>query len=129
MALACQLSGLRRAGNCERLVEREDEPGADGELLLNVALEPPDGSRANANGSPDTSADSAADDRAGDSGARGGETHTGKCGLGMVGADDGAFGVHAGVSEVVEINELGVNAIGLSVGEGYGVGLKADGRA
>ena len=127
--LVSQLCSLRRRCNGEGLVEREDETGSDRELLLNVSLEPHDGSSTDADGCSDSGADRAANECACSGGGTGREAEGSESRFRVIGADHCAFRVDAGIGEVVEIDELRVDAVRGAVGEGDEIGLQPNGGA
>ena len=111
----------------EGCVEGEHYFGAGGEFLLTIVLEPPDSGDSGSYSKTDDRTDATADDGSGDDGAGGGEADCGSCGSGMNVADDGAFAVHVGVVEVVEVGDVCVDFVGGAIGEADAVWLEADG--
>lgn len=92
-----------------------------------VLAEPPHGAYPCADASTYHGSDSAADHGAGDRGGGGGAAEDGCGGLGVIGVGDGAFVSDAGALEMVQVDDLGVEAVDAAVGQDDLVGLQADG--
>lgn len=129
LGLVCQLCGLWVGGYGKRLIETEDEPCAGGKLLLDVALEPPDGAKAGAYSSSNDSADATSKGCASDRAATGGSAYGDECCFGMTIADDGAFGVDVRTGKFTDAGDLSVERMCRAVGEGDGFRAETDGGA